>query len=150
MSRMKHTLNTIYVFAELMFSATPIRVLHMFFSVMMGSIYAMFNAIYFLSDGTILEGRHYAYNVLDWKNPAEAIVTCVLCIIQAAFSQIVIYEWFKLRSWIFGRVYFSPECSELTSPQDGSEMQSIMTNSPKYMTLDNKNLNNIEDNGHTR
>lgn len=133
MSRLKHTLNTIYVIIDLMISAAPMRILHMLFAIMLGSIYSLFNAIYFLNDGTILMGRHYAYNVLNWENPAEAIVTCVLCIVQAIVSQFILYQIYKLRSWIFSKIYF-----DMSASRDGSEMQSIMTDSPKYMTLDEK------------
>lgn len=133
MSRLKHTLNTTFVVLDLLISAAPMRILHMLFAIMLGSIYSLFNAIYFLNDGTILEGRHYAYNVLNWKNPAEAIVTCVLCIVQAILSQFILYEIYKLRSWIFRKTYF-----EMAVSRDGSEMQSIMADSPKYMTLDEK------------
>ncbi|XP_060075002.1 protein rolling stone-like isoform X2 [Ylistrum balloti] len=133
MSRLKHTLNTTYVVLDLLISASPIRLLHMLFAIMLGSIYSLFNAIYFLNDGTILQGRHYAYNVLNWENPAEAIVTCVLCIVQAILSQFILYEIYKLRSWIFSKTYF-----DMAASRDGSEMQSIMADSPKYMTLDEK------------
>ncbi|OWF39521.1 protein rolling stone-like [Mizuhopecten yessoensis] len=133
MSRLKHTLNTTYVVLDLLISAAPVRLLHMLFAIMLGSIYSLFNAIYFLNDGTILQGRHYAYNVLNWENPAEAIVTCVLCIVQAILSQFILYEIYKLRSWIFSKTYF-----DMAASRDGSEMQSIMADSPKYMTLDEK------------
>ncbi|CAE1286992.1 unnamed protein product [Acanthosepion pharaonis] len=73
MSKMKHMLNTVYVVLDIFISATPIRIFHMLFPIMLGSIYAIFNATYFLNDGTILDGRHYAYNVLNWNVPAEAI-----------------------------------------------------------------------------
>lgn len=132
MSRLKHTLNTIFVITDLMISATPIRILHMFITVMLGSIYSLFNALYFLNNGTILQGRHYAYNVLNWDQPQEAIITCILCVVQSMLSQIILYELYKFRSWIYTKVFFGRE-NDLPC----SEMQSIMAETPKYSTIEN-------------
>ena len=132
MSRLKHTLNSIFVITDLMISATPIRILHMFITVMLGSIYSLFNALYFLNNGTILQGRHYAYNVLNWDQPQEAIITCILCVVQSMLSQIILYELYKFRSWIYTKAFFGRE-NDLPC----SEMQSIMTESPKYSTIEN-------------
>lgn len=133
MSRLKHTLNTLIVIVDLMISATPIRILHMFITVMLGSVYSLFNALYFLNNGTILQGRHYAYNVLNWDHPQEAVVTCILCIIQSIFSQIILYELYKCRSWIHSKSIFQRE-----NDPSNSEMRSILTESgPKYSTVDN-------------
>lgn len=129
MSQLKHTLNTVYVLLDILIGATPFRVFHMLFTICLGSIYSLFNAVYFLNDGTILEGRHYAYNVLDWGNPTEAIVTSVLCILQSVLSQIILYELFKIRTWIFYRIYF-----RVSDKSRDSELQSIMEEPAGYMT----------------
>ncbi|XP_071174422.1 protein rolling stone-like isoform X1 [Mytilus edulis] len=130
MSRLKHTLNTVFVIFDLMISATPIRILHMFIPVMLGSIYSLFNALYFLNNGTILEGRHYAYNVLNWDHPQEAIITCMLCMIESVLSQIILYELYKFRRWIYSKTFFGRE-----NDLPYSEMQSIMTETPKYSAM---------------
>ncbi|KAK3102125.1 hypothetical protein FSP39_009019 [Pinctada imbricata] len=132
MSRLKHTLNSLYVILEILISATPFRILHLFFTVMLGSIYSLFNAIYFLNDGTILEGRHYAYNVLNWLNPAEAIITCLICIVQAIVSQTLLYYIYRLRIWIYLTKYFKKQMVEYDEFE--SEMRGIMTGSTSYTT----------------
>lgn len=136
MSKMKHMLNTVYVVLDIFISATPIRIFHMLFPIMLGSIYAIFNATYFLNDGTILDGRHYAYNVLNWNVPAEAIVTCILCIAQTIFSQIILYHLAALRKWIHSKIYKPRE----PIPEHDSEMQSIMSaDSTTYLATDSQN-----------
>lgn len=133
MSQLKHTLNTAYVLLDILIGATPFRVFHMLFTICLGSVYSLFNAVYFLNDGTILEGRHYAYNVLDWGNPTEAIVTSVLCILQSVLSQIILYELYKIRTWVFHRIYF-----RASEKSRDSELQSIMEETTGYMTYTDK------------
>ncbi|GAB1602094.1 protein rolling stone-like [Argonauta hians] len=135
MSKMKHMMNTVYVIVDLMLACRPIRIFHMLFPVMLGSIYAIFNATYFLNDGTILDGRHYAYNVLNWNVPAEAIVTCILCIAQSIFSQVVLYHLAAARLWLHSRFYERPE----QLPEHDSEMQSIISaDSTTYLATDSQ------------
>lgn len=131
LSRLKHTLNSVYVICDVMISASPFRLLHMFYTMILGSIYALFNAIYFLNDGTILEGRHYAYNVLNWVKPTEAIVTCTLCIVLAILSQTFLFLLYRLRVWIFSKVFFK---ETVLTPLDDfeSEMSSIISDHPSY------------------
>ncbi|XP_060596072.1 protein rolling stone-like isoform X3 [Ruditapes philippinarum] len=134
MSQMKHTLNTVYVIVDVLITATPFRILHLLYTVVLGSVYSLFNAIYFLNDGTIMEGRHYAYNLLDWSKPSESIVTCVLCVVMCIFAQIVLYEIYKIRFSIFTRIYFGPD------GKPDSEMQRIMgeMEAPAYQTIDDR------------
>lgn len=132
MSHVKHTVNTAYVIVDTMVTAVPFRILHMIMTIMLGSCYSLFNALYFLNNGKILDGRHYAYQVLKWTRPSEAIVTCVLCLFLAILSQLVLYGIYILRHWIFSKIYFQ----DRNDRSDG-EMQSIITeDAPKYMTIE--------------
>ena len=134
LSQLKHTLNTVYVLFDIFISGTPFRILHVLYTMGLGSLYSMFNAIYFLNDGTILEGRHYAYNLLNWQKPVEAMVTCALCVVLSIFSQLVLFEVYKLRTWIFTKVFFSSE-----SDKSVAELQSIMGDyQQRYMAVDER------------
>jgi hypothetical protein len=128
---MKHSLNSVYVILDMMISATPFRLLHMLYTVVLGSAYALFNAVYFMNDGTILEGRHYAYNVLNWVKPTEAIVTCTLCIVLSILSQTVLFLLYRLRLWIHSKLYFKEPA---VAPLDDfeSEMSSIISDHTNY------------------
>ena len=134
MSELKHTFNSIYVILDILISGTPIRFLHFFYTMGLGSLYSLFNAVYFLNDGTILEGRHYAYNLLNWEKPAEAIITCILCIVLCIFSQIVIYEVYKFRTCIYSKIFFGSESDKAVA-----ELQSIISEQQTgYMALDER------------
>ena len=131
MSQLKHTLNSVYVIVDIFVSGTPFRILHLFYTVGLGSVYSLFNAVYFLNDGTILEGRHYAYNLLNWNKPAEAIVTCILCVVLCVFSQIIIFEVYKLRVCVYTKIFFDSD-----SEKSDAEMQNIISEQqPSYMTI---------------
>ena len=134
MSHFKHTMNSVYVVVDIFISGTPFRILHLLYTVGLGSVYAMFNAIYFLNDGTILEGRHYAYNLVDWSKPAEAIVTSILCVVVCVFCQIIIFEVYKIRVCLYTKIYFN---SDDDKPE--SEMESIISEQPPaYMALQDR------------
>ena len=139
MSQIKHTMNTVYVICDVIISGTPFRILHLFFTVGLGSVYSLFNAIYFLTDGTTLLGRHYAYNLLDWSKPTEAAVTCGLCVILCVFSQIVLYELYKIRFLIYTKIYFGAE-----SDKPDSEMTKIIGEAAGYMAIDDS-VENIDE-----
>ena len=137
MSHLKHTLNSVYVVVDILFSGTPFRILHLFYTVGLGSVYALFNALYFLNDGTILEGRHYAYNLVDWSKPTEAIVTSFLCVVICLFCQIIIFEVYKIRVCLHAKIYFDSDDDD--SPD--SEMQSIISEQPPaYMAVNDQDL----------
>lgn len=78
-----------------------------------------------------MEGRHFAYNLLDWSKPSESIVTCVLCVVMCIFAQIVLYELYKIRFSVYTRIYFGSE------GKPDSEMRSILdsTEGPAYQTI---------------
>ena len=131
-SQIKHTLNTIYVLLDVLISGGPIRIVHFVYTVLLGSVYAVFNAIYFLNDGTILEGRHYAYNVLDWGEPTKAIMTCALCVILCIFAEVLLYTFYRIREWIYTKLYFGSD-----GCKSDAEMQKIMQEpeGPAYQTI---------------
>ncbi|XP_046334701.1 protein rolling stone-like [Haliotis rufescens] len=141
MSRVKHTMNTVYVIIDVMITGAPLRVLHMFMTITLGSVYALFNAIYFLNDGTVTdsrEERHYAYNFMNWNKPVEAVITCVLCVLQAMLAQVILNFLYRLRMWVFSKFYYIPD-----DPTLDSEMQNIvMSTSTSYNAVDDKSLAN--------
>ena len=87
-----------------------------------------------------MEGRHFAYNLLDWSKPSEAVVTCVLCVVMCIFGQIILYELYKIRVGIYTRLYFGPDGSK-----PDSEMQRIMgeAEAPAYQTIDDRGENDV-------
>ncbi len=137
MSRLKHTLNTVYVVFDLLISAYPIRIFHVVYTTILATIYIVFNATYFLSDGRGPDGQHYAYYVLNWKSPAEATVTIMLECILSLCVQMVLFSIYKLRCFIFNKIYsIADDASETQHMLDGTEQ--------KYNTVENMEMKRTE------
>ncbi|BFZ08346.1 hypothetical protein BsWGS_11384 [Bradybaena similaris] len=134
MSRLKHTVNSIYVIADVLIVATPVRMYHMFFTAFLGSLYIVFNALYYINNGSLLfrggvglGGRTYYF--MNWSQPVEAICTCVLGVIMSAAAQIVLHGLFQFRVWLHQRMYPN-------QPRTEAELQNIITTSISYNSLE--------------
>ncbi|KAK2141293.1 hypothetical protein LSH36_1126g00036 [Paralvinella palmiformis] len=104
MSRLKHTLNTVYVVFDLLFSATPIRIFHVIYPLFWGAIYTVFNVVYFTNNGLGPNGKPYAYYVMDWRNPLESALTCSIGFILSTVMQCVLYGLYRLRLFVYAKL----------------------------------------------
>ncbi|KAK3709889.1 hypothetical protein RRG08_050364, partial [Elysia crispata] len=137
MSRLKHTANTIYVIADLFISATPVRLQHMFLTIFMASLYIVFNALYYLSLGSVVidnrghtMGSRQGYYFMNWVDPVEAICTCVLGLLMVFLAQFLLHLLYLLRRWLHAR--YAPQSN--MADQD-SEMQNIISRSSTYNSM---------------
>lgn len=103
MSRLKHTLNSLYVVVDLMLSAVPIRIFHLVYPLTMGAIYTVFNAVYFINEGVGPDGEPYAYYVIDWRNPIQSAFYCSCGFILTSLVQFLLYGLYTTRLWIDNR-----------------------------------------------
>lgn len=146
MSQLKHTLNTVYVVLDMFINAIPIRVLHLFYPLSLGIIYAIFNAVYFINDGVGPNGRPYAYYVLDWRNPLGSAITCFLGLILCVIVQILLYGIYRLRLWfhrkLMARINKELEPTVLGSPGDQEDTSIIPKTqaTPTYRAMDDLEL----------
>lgn len=104
MSQLKHTLNSVYVFVDIFVNAVPVRLLHVVYPLTLGLVYAVFNAVYFINDGVGPNGRHYAYYVMDWRNPLGSAATCFLGMILCVLVQGFMYGFYRIRILFHGRL----------------------------------------------
>ncbi|CAL1539029.1 unnamed protein product [Lymnaea stagnalis] len=134
MSRLKHTANTIYVLADIMIGASPIRIYHMFYTVFLGSLYVVFNALYYINNGSLIlktgdpSPGNRGYYFMNWSQPVEAICTTVLGMLLSMLSQLIIHGLYQFRIWLHGRVYPG-------APGGDSELQNIIGPSASYNSL---------------
>ena len=103
MSQFKHSLNSAYIVLDLLISATPIRIFHLIYPMLFGSVYTLFNALYFLNNGVGPDGKPYAYYVMDWRNPIESSVTCSLGFIMTTVVQVFLYGIYRARLSLYAR-----------------------------------------------
>lgn len=97
MSQLKHSLNTIYVVVDMFVNAVPVRLYHMIYPLTTGLVYVLFNVVYFVSDGRGPNGRPYAYDLMDWRNPLGSTVTVLLGFVLAVISQFLLYGFYRAR-----------------------------------------------------
>ncbi|RUS71433.1 hypothetical protein EGW08_020803, partial [Elysia chlorotica] len=130
MSRLKHTANSVYVILDLFITATPIRIQHMFFTIFMASLYISNDRCCFFSLPIILLGNEHGYYFVNWKDPVEAICTCVLGLMMVVLAQFVLHFLYLMRRWIHGKYAAAYD----KFGQD-SEMQNIMSRSSTYSSM---------------
>jgi len=97
MSQLKHSLNTIYVVVDMFANAIPVRLYHMIYPLLTGLVYTIFNVLYFVNDGRGPNGRPYAYDLMDWRNPLGSTVTVLLGFVLAAVAQFLLYGFYRAR-----------------------------------------------------
>ena len=97
MSQLKHSLNTIYVVVDMFFNAVPVRVYHVVYPMLFGLAYTVFNLVYFLNDGRGEDGHHYAYDLMDWRNPLGSTFTVLLGFALTGVVQLLLYGFYRAR-----------------------------------------------------
>lgn len=146
MSQLKHTLNTVFVIVDLFANAIPIRILHLIYPLSLGIVYAIFNAVYFINDGVGPNGRPYAYDVLDWRNPLGSAITCFLGLILCVIVQVLLYGIYRVRLWVhwklMTRLAKELEPPDLGSPDDKEDASIIPKDqvTPTYRAMDDLEL----------
>ncbi|XP_076468717.1 uncharacterized protein LOC143299418 [Babylonia areolata] len=71
------------------------------------------------------------YNYLNWHAPVEAIITCVMAMFLSVLAQGLLFLLFRLRLWVWQRMYGS------RGWRMESELQNIvMSQSSSYNTID--------------
>lgn len=66
------------MFIEICVVLHPIHFLHFIYPIVGGLCYLVFSLIYFYSGGTDALGRDYIYSILNWNNPVQTSIVCVL------------------------------------------------------------------------
>lgn len=98
MSQVKHTFNSLYIFADLLICAMPIRLFHFVYPFLLGIAYATFNVTYFVNDGVGPEGERFSYKEMDWhRNPVQSIFFTICVFSMVIVAQLILYGVFQLR-----------------------------------------------------
>lgn len=126
MSRIKHTLNSIYIVSDLMFSAVPIRIFHIVYPLFTGAVYTLFNAMYFTNDGVGPDGKPYAYPIMDWRNPIESAISSAMGFVISTLVQILMYGLYRLRLWMYFKLTGIWESTHPQPPPNTPETESIL------------------------
>ncbi|XP_045165334.2 protein rolling stone-like [Mercenaria mercenaria] len=97
-----HIINTLYVILNISVSGVPKRVLHFWFSVVFGVVYALFTLFYYLAGGTNHNENPYVYPVLDWRTPGTATLYCVIvCFVLVPIVHLILYGIHRLKILLY-------------------------------------------------
>ena len=96
-----HALNVVYIVFNLMVTGIPVRLLHVWYSLVFGVTYTLFTLFYYLAGGTNADENPYVYRVIDWRKPGTAIaVSVVVGIVATTIMHLVIYGLYCLKMFI--------------------------------------------------
>ena len=128
-----HTLNSVFAIVDLFLGATPIRLLHFYQPVAMGTVYIIFSVIYWKAGGTGFGNNTFIYPILDYgHHPGQAAIVIVLTgLLVIPFTHSIIFGFYKLRKFLAGRCYKHREAGEyetlVTKTEDANEHELAVT-----------------------
>ncbi len=106
-----HLFNGVSAIIDLWVVGIPVRMLHVLYIILFGSLYAAFTGLYYAFNGTDPAGKHYIYPMLDYKhNPAYASGLIIasalafLCLIHLLF-----FSQYLMRRWIIDLLHHKPK-----------------------------------------
>ncbi|XP_068759937.1 uncharacterized protein [Montipora capricornis] len=99
-----HLLNSVFMLIETFLSSIPVRLLHVVYAMLYGSLYCLFTVVYWLLGGTNDAGDSYIYPILDYSNdPRLAAILIVLYgFVGLPVAQLIHFGLFKLRCYLTG------------------------------------------------
>ena len=102
-----HTIISVYVVLDLLVSATPVRVYHVFHTMIFAAVYAVFTVVYDVFDGTNPLDLPYIYEVLDWSEDTggAALYTVLTTFVGLPVLWLVVYAVYTFRIFLHGYIY---------------------------------------------
>ncbi len=93
-----HAMNSIFVLIDVFVCATPMRLLHVYQTAILGIYYSIFSVIYYAAGGTNPSGHPYIYEILDWREPGYAVLICCMgCFVAVPLTWFGLFGLYKLR-----------------------------------------------------
>lgn len=97
-----HIWNTVLMLMDFFVVAIPIRILHVYASIIVASIYAVFTYVYYYLGGVGSHKQHALYPLLDWKNDVtKALLVVIGSLVFLVVFRFVIYGMYRLRCLLF-------------------------------------------------
>ncbi|KAJ8932998.1 hypothetical protein NQ318_012036 [Aromia moschata] len=107
-----HLWNTLLVLMDLFVSSIPVKLVHVYPSVILAGLYGIFTYVYYLSGGLGIYDHHYLYKILDYKhNPSLSFAALMAVLAFMLLGRILVYYSYKLRKKLYYTYYLSNEAS---------------------------------------
>jgi len=97
-----HLINSVFIVADVMLSATPVRILHVVYGWMLGFSYLLLTVIFWAAKGTNARNKPYIYSYLDYNESpglSSGIVVCFVLVGQP-LVQVLLFVMYKLRGFL--------------------------------------------------
>ncbi|XP_073708699.1 protein rolling stone [Garra rufa] len=100
-----HAINSIQTTVDLLLSATPVHLTHLYNAVLAGALYVIFAVVYWLMGGTNRFGQPYIYKILDFSGRPLVATLCILgvCLLCLPSCHFVLWNLQLLREWMVSR-----------------------------------------------
>lgn len=98
-----HAFNSVQILIDIVIVARPVRLLHLLYPLLYGICYLIFSVFYWLQD----KQNNVLYpGVLDWNKPGQTVLfMALLALIGLPFLQLILFLLFRLRLFIFRKLY---------------------------------------------
>lgn len=135
MDFLTHAVTIIYLIVDSALVAIPIRILHIYQSMILGVIYVIFSIIYDVSGGSNMLGKPYIYSPIDYseKPGIAAAYVLVILFIGIPIVHLIFYGLYSLRIYLFRKFYpkqYEIFISNCDSPSNTSTDQLNMNQYP--------------------
>ncbi|XP_053613781.1 protein rolling stone-like isoform X1 [Plodia interpunctella] len=100
---MLHGTNSLVTLVELVMSAHPSRLIHIFQPLLFSLVYLIFNVTYYYAGGLDPFGHTYIYPVMDWSKPQEAMVVVALTGVFLSACHLIVVAIATLRDTLARR-----------------------------------------------
>ena len=114
----KHLLNSVYALVNLLFTAKPVRLLHVYHPFIYILVYVIFNVIYYKSGGG------FVYRALDWGRASRAVLVVTLVLLLGVpLVHTFCFALYRLRVFISSKY-----CKANVSVSNGAEQRNVELN----------------------
>ena len=99
----KHALNSVFMVLDTCLSAVPIRLFHSLYPFLYLVIYIIFSVIYWLLDGTNIEGEAFIYEALNYNDfdPTFGGLLAVFILVVLPVLHLILFGITKLRDNLY-------------------------------------------------
>ncbi|GAB1609250.1 protein rolling stone-like [Argonauta hians] len=98
---MEHAINSVYILLNMFVTAKPMRIYHVWQSIVTFLIYILFSLVYFFSGGTSLTNSRVIYFFTDWGHPSVAIpLILLLLFVGLPIVHTTLFFIYKLRLYL--------------------------------------------------
>lgn len=107
-----HACNSIFMFIDFVIVAHPIRLMHVVWPLLAGTLYGLFTLIYYLAGGEDPDGYPFIYPMMDWSKPGLVIPVVFGIMIFIVLLHTSVFWMYRLRVFVFKKYFVKDAAME--------------------------------------